>query len=61
MITKTFIYAIFTIAIIFDIWLVVKYGRGETITAKFRDWFKTLIIVPYAIGVLFIGHFLNII
>ena len=59
--TAIFIYIMFGIMIAFDIFLVVKYGREKTITAVFRQWYKTMVFIPYAIGVLFLGHFLNLI
>jgi len=59
--TEVFIYIMFGVMVIFDIYLVIKYGVDETITAKFRNWYRTFVFVPYAIGVLFLGHFLNLI
>lgn len=59
--TNIFIYIIFGIALIFDIWLVIKYGKDKSITSSFRNWYRTLIFVPYTIGVIFLGHFLNLI
>lgn len=54
---NTFIFIVVTFAIIavVDIYLF-KSGK-RTITSWFRQWFKTVPLIPYVIGVIFIGHF----
>jgi hypothetical protein len=63
--TELFIYIIFFGVVIYDIIAVIyaaKKGPDNklglvTITSIFRKWFKSKPIVPYMIGLIFIGHF----
>jgi len=55
MIATVFIYAVFALIIIVDILLGVF--KKKYITDIFREWYKSRHIVPFAVGVVFIGHF----
>lgn len=56
--TTIFIIVFFVGIVIYDAALV--YKDKQTITACFRHWYNTLIIIPFAIGVIFLGHFLDL-
>jgi hypothetical protein len=56
--TDIFIYIIFGAIIIFDIFLLIR--KQKTITSVFRHWYDHFVFVPFCIGVLFLGHFLDI-
>jgi len=53
--TTLFIYIIFGIIVVFDIYLVI--AKKAKITDIFRKWYKEFPWMPYAVGVVFIGHF----
>jgi hypothetical protein len=53
--TTGFIIIIFSVIVIYDI--IVAVTKRETITAVFRKWYSSKPIVPYMVGVVFIGHF----
>jgi len=62
--TLNFIYIVFGIIVIYDIIAVIiqnkKAGKKlgwVTITSIFRRWYKEKPLIPYMIGVIFIGHF----
>ena len=57
--TDIFVYIVFGAIVMFDILLLVR--QKKTITYFFRRWYQEFIFVPYAIGVIFLGHFINII
>ena len=57
--TDVFIFIIFGAIIIFDIFLAVR--KKPTITDLFRRWYSQFIFVPFSVGFLFLGHFLDII
>ena len=53
--TSIFIYVIFGIIVLYDIAMVIY--KKEFITTVFRKWYREKPIVPYMVGVVFIGHF----
>lgn len=53
--TTIFIISIFGIIIGYDIWVLVT--KRQTISAVFKKWYTSKPIVPYMVGVVFIGHF----
>lgn len=53
--TTVFIIFMFVVFILFDI--IVLLGGKRTITSVMRKWYKTMPLVPFIFGVLFIGHF----
>ena len=53
--TTLFIILIFAIVVIYDIYLLI--AKKQVITAVFRKWYKEKPIVPYMVGIVFIGHF----
>ena len=50
-----FIYIIFGIIVVYDILLGVF--KKKYITDIFREWYQERNIIPFAVGVVFIGHF----
>ena len=57
--TDIFIYIILGAIVVYDAIVVIRKGRS--ITSFFRRWYKTFIFVPFSIGVIFLGHFLDLI
>lgn len=57
--TDIFLYIVFASIIVFDIVLAIR--RKPTVSDFFRRWYETFIFVPYTVGFLFLGHFINII
>ena len=55
--TQYFIIAVFLFIILYDVFLLMK--KGGTITSVIRRWYSQFIFVPFTIGVIFLGHFLN--
>jgi hypothetical protein len=55
--TSYFIISVFIIVIAFDVWL--KLRDKKTITEVMRSWYQSFIFVPFTVGVLFLGHFLD--
>ena len=53
------IISVYFIIIIIDIILAVK--KKHTITYVMRGWYEQFIFVPFNVGVLFLGHFLNLV
>ena len=52
---EIFIYIIFGIIVVYDILLGVF--KKDYITTVFRKWYTSKPIVPFMVGVVFIGHF----
>lgn len=44
--------------VIYDIALGIR--KKKTITFYMRKWYAEILIVPYAVGVIFLGHFLDL-
>ena len=59
MITEIFTFIILGEIIAFDIYLAIK--RKETITDYFKRLYSQFIFAPFAIGFIFLGHFLDLI
>lgn len=57
--TEVFIITIFVMIIIYDIFLAIK--EKQTITDYFKRLYSQFIFAPFAVGFLFLGHFLDII
>jgi len=55
LITLIFIWSVFGIIVLFDVFLLVT--KRATITSVFRKWYKEFPLVPYMVGGAFIGHF----
>lgn len=53
--TTIFIIIMFAMFIVFDVIVLVK--NKQTITSVMRKWYKTMPLVPFMFGGLFIGHF----
>jgi len=57
--TESFVFTITAIIIIYDIVIAVK--EKQTITQYFKRLYSQFIFVPFAIGFIFLGHFLDLI
>lgn len=57
--TTFFIILIFSIIVIYDI--AVLIAKKQTITAVFRRWYREKNIIPFMVGIVFIGHFQTLI
>ena len=57
--TSIFIYVTFGLIIIVDIILLAT--KKKTISQIFKKWYKEFPLVPYLVGVIFLGHFQTII
>jgi hypothetical protein len=64
-VTDIFIIAVFSIVVIYDIIALIIYikrkmsGNVVTVSAVKARWYDKLPFIPYAVGVVFLGHFEN--
>lgn len=56
--TDIFIYVYFGALVIYDCFLYAR--KKKTITEYMRKWYEETFIIPYAAGVIFLGHFPNL-
>ena len=63
--TETFCIIIFLSVVIYDIMLLIKKKRFpknsafKMVTEVFRHWYMGFPFVPFSVGVIFLGHFIN--
>ena len=56
--TDIFLYVFFGTLAVYDIFLA--YRKYKTITEVMKHWYVSFIFVPFLVGVIFLGHFLDL-